>query len=78
LRIAQALDAQRELLQAHPTLQVEEHEDAWREGLRAQRAMLAALLRDSVISEEVYEELVTEGDAALQDQPEAQQIATAG
>jgi hypothetical protein len=40
--------------------------------------MLAALLRDGVISEEVYEELVTEVDAALQEQPEAQQIATAG
>jgi hypothetical protein len=78
LRIAQALDAHRELLQAHLTLQAEEREDAWREGLRAQRAMLAALLRDGVISEEVYEELVTEVDAALQDQPEAQQIATAG
>jgi hypothetical protein len=39
--------------------------------------MLAALVRDGIISDHVYEELVTEVDAALQNQPEAQQITAA-
>ncbi|HEY4723858.1 MAG TPA: hypothetical protein VII92_18530, partial [Anaerolineae bacterium] len=62
------LSAQRELLHQHPVLQAEELEDARREGLRTQRAALSTLLRDGVISEQAYEELVTEVDAVL-DQP---------
>jgi len=58
-------EAQHELLNRHPALQAEELEDARREGLRTQRATLASLLRDGVISERTYEELVTEVDAAL-------------
>jgi hypothetical protein len=41
-----ALPAQQALLREQPGQQAEEREDAWREGLRAQRAMLAALLRE--------------------------------
>ena len=41
-------------------------DDARREGLRAQRVTLTALHADGVISEPVYEELVTAVDAALQ------------
>ncbi len=60
------LDAQHELLNQHPVLQAEELEDAKREGLRTQRATLATLLRDGVISERTYEELLTEVDTALE------------
>ncbi|MBI5564121.1 MAG: cation:proton antiporter [Chloroflexi bacterium] len=58
--------AQRDLLAQHPVLQAEEIEDARREGLRTRRATLATLLRDGVISEQVYEELIAEVDAALE------------
>jgi monovalent cation:H+ antiporter, CPA1 family len=60
------LEAQHELLHQHPALQAEELADAKREGLRAQRATLATLLRDGVISERTYEELLTEIDTALE------------
>ncbi|HLF25020.1 MAG TPA: Na+/H+ antiporter [Anaerolineae bacterium] len=67
--------AQRELLREQPALQAEEFNDARREGLRAQRAALATLLRDGLISDHVYEELVAEVDKALEqsaeDEPEA-------
>jgi CPA1 family monovalent cation:H+ antiporter len=63
--IARQRQAQHELLNLHPALQAEELEDARREGLRTQRATLASLLRDGVISERTYEELVTEVDAEL-------------
>ena len=60
------LDAQHELLGQMPSLQAEELEDARREGLRAQRAMLSGLLRDGVISEQAYEVLIAEVDAELE------------
>lgn len=66
--------AQNELLRSQPALHAEEIDDARREGLRAQRAALGALLRDGLISEIVYEELVSEVDSALE-QP--QEIAEA-
>jgi CPA1 family monovalent cation:H+ antiporter len=68
-QVQSALTAQQELLAEQPALRAEEREDAWREGLRAQRAMLTALLRDGVLSDPIYEELVTEVDAALQRSP---------
>ena len=63
------LEAQRELQREHPVLQVEEREQARREGLRAARAALATLLSDGAISEQVYEELVAEVDASLEGDP---------
>jgi Na+:H+ antiporter len=63
--IQDRLAQQRELLNRYPELRAEELEDARREGLRTQRATLAALQRDGVISEQAYEELVSEVDAAL-------------
>jgi hypothetical protein len=71
-QVEAAQAAQQFLLREQPALQTEEREDARREGLRAQRAMLAALLRDGVISEAIYEELVTEVDATLEREPEAE------
>lgn len=64
-QIATARDAQRDLLREHPALRDAEVDDARREGLRAQRATLAALHSSGTISEPIYEELVTEVDAAL-------------
>lgn len=58
-------EAHRALLRERPALQEEELDDARREALRAQRAMLVTLLNDGIISEHVYEELVTDVDAAL-------------
>lgn len=66
-RINAASQSQRELLDEHPHLREEERDDARREGLRAERAMLASLASGGVISERVYEELVSEVDARLQE-----------
>lgn len=60
-----ALSAQNELLEKHPELQYEEREDAQREGLNAQRAALTKMLSSGLISDVVYEELVTEVDEAI-------------
>jgi CPA1 family monovalent cation:H+ antiporter len=64
-RVQAHLEAQQALLRDQPELQAEELEDARQEGLRAQRAMLATLLSDGLISDQIYEELVTEVDMAL-------------
>jgi len=61
-----ALKAQNELLKRHPELQLEEREDAQRESLNAQRAALSTMLSSGLISDSVYEELVTEVDQALE------------
>ncbi|MBX0330044.1 Na+/H+ antiporter [Oscillochloris sp. ZM17-4] len=66
-RIDEASQAQRELLEEHPHLRDEERDDARREGLRAERAMLTSLSSGGVISERVYEELVSEVDARLEE-----------
>jgi CPA1 family monovalent cation:H+ antiporter len=58
-------EAQRALLREQPALRSEEIDDTRREALRAQRAMLTNLLNTGVISEHVYEELVTQVDGAL-------------
>jgi CPA1 family monovalent cation:H+ antiporter len=64
-QVADALKAQTDLLEAHPGLQAEEHEDAKLEGLRAQRAALAAMLSSGLLSDAVFEELVTEVDESI-------------
>ncbi len=69
-QIRSQLAAQRELLAQHPVLQTEELEDAKREGLRARRATLSTLLRDGVISERAYEELLAEIDVKIENQTE--------
>ena len=52
-------------LEAEPGLRQEELNDAWREGLRAQRSALTALFRDNIITEETYAKLVADVDFAL-------------
>jgi monovalent cation:H+ antiporter, CPA1 family len=64
-QVATALNEQTELLEQHHELQIEEHEDAKLEGLRAQRAALATMLSSGLLSDAVFEELVTEVDDAI-------------
>ncbi|MFH2104466.1 MAG: Na+/H+ antiporter [Chloroflexota bacterium] len=58
-------EAVRDVISTDPTMEAEELDTARREALRAQRSALTGLLRDGVISEEVYAQLVGEVDAAL-------------
>ncbi len=64
-QIADALESQNELLKTHPELQSEEREDAQRESLNAQRAALAKMLSGGLISDVIYDELVTEVDQTI-------------
>lgn len=59
------VEAVKEIVTSDPTFEAEELDTARREALRAQRAALVGLLRDSVISEENYSQLLSEVDAAL-------------
>ncbi len=58
-------EAIKEIITSDPTVEAEELDTARREALRAQRSALMGLLRDNVISEETYSQLVGEVDAAL-------------
>jgi CPA1 family monovalent cation:H+ antiporter len=53
------------VLETDPGLHQEELSDTWREALRSQRSTLASLFRDNIISEETYEDLVSEVDIQL-------------
>jgi monovalent cation:H+ antiporter, CPA1 family len=66
-QIALLADAVRELLRVEPGLESEELETTRREILRAQRSAYLGMRGDGVISEEVYEKLSAEVDAALED-----------
>lgn len=58
----------KEILTANPSVEAEELDTAKREALRAQRSALNGLVRDGVLSNEIYEQLVGEVDAALMQQ----------
>jgi monovalent cation:H+ antiporter, CPA1 family len=58
--------AARDLLRAQPELAQEELARARRELVRAQRSTLRGLQREGIISEEVYETLVSEIDAGIE------------
>jgi uncharacterized protein YaaQ len=55
----------REVVATAPEVEEEELDTARREALRAQRSALRSLLRDGVISNEIYTQLVAEVDSAL-------------
>ncbi len=59
------VEAVKEVMISNPAMEAEELDTARREALRAQRSALTGLLRDGVISEEAYSQLVGEVDAAL-------------
>ena len=63
--------AVKEVMVADPRVEAEELDTARREALRAQRSALTGLLTDSVISEEVYSQLIGEVDAALTEEQAA-------
>ena len=67
-RTSALADAVKEVVISDPVVEAEELDTARRESLRAQRAALTGLLRDGVISEEVYSQLVGEVDMALTEQ----------
>ncbi len=59
------IEAVKDVLTSDPSVAAEELDTARREALRAQRSALTGLLRDGVISEETYAQLVGEVDAAM-------------
>jgi hypothetical protein len=63
------------LVAQEPTLRTREFLLARRETLRAQRSEISTLLRDSVISDEVYAEMISQIDGAL---VELEQMAESG
>lgn len=65
-QVDDALAAQIGLLKEHPELQHEEREDAARESLNAQRSALTTMLSSGLISDTVYEELITEVDHSIE------------
>ncbi len=62
------VDAVRRVITSDPAVEAEELDTAHREALRAQRGALTGLLRDGVISEDNYSQLVSEVDSALTEQ----------
>ncbi len=64
-RTAGLADAVKEIVTSDPVVEAEEMDTARRELLRAQRSALTGLLRDGVISDEIYSQLVGEVDMAL-------------
>ena len=72
-RLSQILEKQNEvliesvkdILTSDPTVEAEELDTTRREALRAQRSALTDLMRDGVISEEIYSQLVGEVDIGL-------------
>ncbi len=63
-------DSVRQLLKVEPKLETEELELARREILRAQRSAYLGMRGDGVISEEIFETLTSEIDAALENEDE--------
>ena len=59
------VEATKQVLTNHPELEAEEMEAARRESLQAQRSTLSTLLKDGIISDEIYIQLVSEVNAAL-------------
>jgi CPA1 family monovalent cation:H+ antiporter len=60
------VDATKEALTNHPELEAEEMETARRESFQAQRSTLSTLFKDGIISDDIYLQLVSEVDAAIE------------
>jgi monovalent cation:H+ antiporter, CPA1 family len=54
-----------EVMKIDPSVESEELDTAWREGLRAQRSAFKSLLTDGVINEDTFSQLIGEVDSAL-------------
>ena len=59
------VDATKEVILAYPELEAEELESARKESLQAQRSTISTLLKDGVITENTYNQLISEVDAAI-------------
>jgi monovalent cation:H+ antiporter, CPA1 family len=59
------ISATAEVIISHPELEAEEMEIARKESLQAQRSTLGSLMKDGVISDSTYSQLVSEVDAAI-------------
>jgi hypothetical protein len=55
-------------LETEPVVRKQALTDAWHEALRAQRSALTELFREDVISEVVYNQMIAETDALLEDE----------
>jgi hypothetical protein len=64
----------KQVMTSEPVVEAEELDTAYREALRAQRAALTGLLRDGVITEEIYSKLIGEVDEALMDANPSQRL----
>jgi CPA1 family monovalent cation:H+ antiporter len=64
-RLSGLQNAVREVMIGDPSVEAEELDTARREYYRAQRSAISRLLRDNVITEDTYRQLVSEIDAAL-------------
>ncbi len=65
----------KQVMTSEPVVEAEELDTAYREALRAQRTALTGLLRDGVITEENYSQLIGEVDEALMDANPSAQLA---
>ncbi len=59
------MDEVKQVMTSEPDVEAEEFDIAYREALRAQRVALTGLLRDGVISEDIYSQLIGEVDEVL-------------
>jgi CPA1 family monovalent cation:H+ antiporter len=69
------VDELKEVMTSKPEVEAEELDTAYREALRAQRTALTGLLRDGVITEESYSQLIGEVDEALMHKNPAARLA---
>ena len=68
--------AVRNILHEDPNVEFEEYSTARQEALQTQRSTLVALLRDGIISEEVFSQLAAEVDEALTERQTNWQVGT--
>jgi len=77
-RVDQVTQEETQSLENEPGIRQQALKDAWHEALRAQRSAITELYRENVISEAVYDQMVAEIDAMLEDEnsdwPEIQAV----
>ena len=69
------MDEVKQVMISEPDVEAEELDTAYREALRAQRTALTGLLRDGVITEDTYSQLIGEVDEALMDENPSARLA---
>jgi CPA1 family monovalent cation:H+ antiporter len=69
------MDEVKKVMNSEPEVEAEELDTAYREALRAQRTALTGLLRDGVITDDTYSQLIGEVDEALMDKNPSARLA---